>query len=337
MQFPEKHGHRHHPKQDGIDLLRRVLGLKNKMGARLAVPVVGDGLNIQALRNERWRDKNSWESILRRIAKKAGVSESEFRSVPASSPLLWDVLVQRHASHTKANLNDADRELCKKLAVELDRLERLSSNLPIYRRLESIWFENIISFNIDRRLALSKNGATFVPRNEWYGESVLYRHDLVVRDGCATRIWYPYGDSQEPQTFCFGRRWHAEMVRALEDRRTYLMLNWVGQGRKLRPPDIVYRERLQSLTSWYDLSFLAPLVFIGVTLKLDKWPLWWLLHQRARNFVPFKKEDNVPATIYLKKKGELCPELAGDPCEIQTIEFESHDVLWEAFLSACEA
>lgn len=337
MQSPEKHNHRHHLKQEGIDLLRKVLGLKNRMGARLAVPVVGDGLNIQALRNEQSRSKNSWESILRRIAKKAGVSESEFRRVPQSPPLLWDVLVQRHAGHIKANLNDADAELCKKLAVELDRLERLSSNLPIYRRLGSIWFENIISFNVDRRLALSKNRATFVPRDKWYGADVLYRHDLVVRDGCATRIWYPYGDSQDPQTFRFGRRWHAEMVRALENLRTYLMLDWAGQGHKLRPPDIVYRERLQSLTSWYDLFFLAPLVFIGVRLKLDAWPVWWLLHQRARNFVPFEEQDSVPPTIYLKERGELCPELTGDPCEIQTIEFESHDELWEAFFSACEA
>jgi hypothetical protein len=337
LQSPEKHNNRHELKQDGIDLLRKVLGLKNKWGARLAVPVVGDGLNIQALRNEQSRNRDSWESILRRIGQKAGISESEFRRAPQSPPLLWDMLVQRHASHTKTDLNDADLELGKRVTVDLSRLEQgLTVLLPIYRRLGSIWFENVISFNVDRRLAVG-NGATFVLGDEYSGASVFYRHDLVVRDGCATRIWYPYGDSKDPQTFCFGRRWHADMVRNLEDYRTYLMLDWAERGRTLRPPDIVYRERLRSLVSWYDLFFLAPLVFIGVRLRLEAWPVWWLLHQRARNFVPFEKEDSVPPTIYLKKKGELCPELTGGPCEIQIIEFESHDELWEAFFSACEA
>jgi hypothetical protein len=337
LRSPEERSNQQNPERGGIDLMRRVLGLKNKLGARLAVPVVGDGLNIQALSHERSRNKNSWESILRRIAKKAGVSESEFRRAPRSMPLLWDMLVQCHASHTKANLNDADLELSKRLASELDRLERLSSNLPIYHRLGAIWFENILSFNIDRRLAVSNDNTTFVPRDEWSGDGVFYRHDLVIRDGCATRIWYPYGDSKEPQTFRFGQKWHAEMVKALEDRRTYLMLSWAGQGRQLRPPDVVYRERLQHLTSWYDLFFLAPLVFIGVRLKHEAWPVWWLLHQRARNFVPFENLDSTPSTIYLKVEGELCPELTGSPCEIQTVEFAAYDDLWEAFFSACEA
>src|SRR5262249_54048754 len=157
------------------------------------------------------------------IAKKAGVPESEFRRIPQLLPLLWDMLVRRYASHTKANLDDADLELSKSLASELDRLERLSSNLPIYRRLGAIWFVNVLSFNIDRRIAESNYNTTFVPRDEWSGDGVLYRHDLLVRDGCATRIWYPYGDSKDPQTFRFGQRWHVEMVKALEDRRTYLM------------------------------------------------------------------------------------------------------------------
>jgi hypothetical protein len=335
--FPKKQQSGTGLRQDGMRMLREVLGMKNRMGAHVAVPIVGDGLNIQALHDEDSRHKNSWNSILRRMAKKAGISEAQFERFPQTLSLQWDILVQRRAFLKKTSLDDADLELGKMLAVELDRLERLSSNHPIYHRLASIWFENVISFNVDRRLATSRNRATFIPREDWQGDGVFYRHDLVIRNGCATRIWYPYGDSKDPKTFRFGQRWHAEMVMGFEDRRTYLMLDWAGPERRLRPPDVVYGERLQSLTSWYDLFFLAPLIFIGTKLRLEAWPVWWLLHQRARNFVPFDKQENVPPAIYLKHKDEPCPELRGSPCEIQIVEFESYDELWRCFFSACGA
>jgi hypothetical protein len=318
------------------DALHWVLDLKNKVGARTAVLVVGDGVNIQALCKEPSANKHAWSQILRRIAQRAGLSSTEFQQLPQSTPLLWDILVMKRASHTKTNVDAADLELCKELAVELDRLEHLRSDYPLYQRIGSAWFENIISFNVDRRLALSGEGDAFVPQDGLNGDPVFFRHDVLIRDGRATRIWYPYGDTKNPKTFRLGRGSHADMVRRLEDLRTYLMMDWVGYERKLRLPDIVYRERLQHLSTWYDLFFLAPLIFIGVRLTLESWPIWWLLHQRARNFVPFENEL-VPATLYLKAKGEDCPELLGEPCEIQTIEFDSHNELWEAFFTACEA
>jgi hypothetical protein len=323
------------PLDDKSDILRRVLQLRNKFGARTAVLVLGDGLNRQALSQDSYRGKLSWNSILRRIANRSGVSPNQFAELPQSTPLLWDLLVTTRASSRRGDLDSAEAELCKELAVELDRLERLRSHYDVYRKIRSIWFENILSFNVDRRLALSEDVDTFVPREGLSGDPVFVRHDVILRRGCGTRIWYPYGDTQNPETFRLGRGSHAEMIRDLEDRRTFLMLDWSQREPKLRPPDIVYQERLETLSTWYDLFFLAPLIFVGVKLSLEAWPLWWLLHQRARNFVPFE-EDQIPATLYLKHKTEACPELMGGPCEIQTIEFNSYDELWDTFFKACE-
>jgi hypothetical protein len=69
---------------------------------------------------------------------------------------------------------------------------------------------------------------------------------------------------------------------------------------------------------------------VGVSLTTDDWPLWWLLHQRARNFVPFEKDDfyQIPETFYLTVKDGDTSHLEGSPAGIELVKFESYDSMW---------
>lgn len=318
------------------DELRELLERRNVAGARTSVLVVGDGINVQALRNDGWKDEYAWKSILNRVARHGGLSEKDCRRLPASTAAAWDIILRMRSQKKKESFATSNIKMSDRLARDLRRLENNRSQFPEYQRLMAKWLQNIISFNVDRRLALSTATSVFASREGWSGDGVMYRHDILVQDGCATRIWYPFGDTQDPKTFRLGRASHASLIRTLEDRRTYLMLNWAGEGGKLRPPDLVYAEMRQDLKSWYDIFFLAPLIFVGVSLSLDAWPIWWLLHQRARNFVPFSPGE-IPPTIFLTTEGNCCPELTGNPSEIRTITFRSYDQLWETLLEACDA
>jgi hypothetical protein len=155
------------------------------------------------------------------------------------------------------------------------------------------------------------------------------------RDAYATNIWFPYGDVSEPSSIQIGHTNFDQRLMQYEDYRDGMMRNcfdWDGSyGRyELRPPAEVYWRLWNQVGSWYDLFFLAPLVFVGVSLSRDDWPLWWLLHQRARNFVPFRNNElyECPNTFFLTWKGAETEHLRGAPASIELVEFDSYDAMW---------
>src|SRR5262249_38736334 len=110
-------------RSSAIGTLETLLQRKNSVGARLAVPVLGDGLNIHALRKDGWRKGDEWSSVLRRTAAREGVSAREFEHLPQSTPLLWDVLAERAARQRRTNLDVAELELRQRLIHQLSLLE----------------------------------------------------------------------------------------------------------------------------------------------------------------------------------------------------------------------
>lgn len=291
--------------------LKNVLSHRNWDNVRTAVPVFGDGLNIQAAHCSGKRNSDEWNQILFGIAKELKINKAAYNDLPLNSPFLWEALVMKLANANSLKLDRADLMLKKIVAKRLKILEQKKATRSFYKKIISCHFRNIISLSIDRRLEL-QGSSIFRSKSKGKNLDAFCRHAIVrFPDKSATNIWYPYGDTKSPGEIRMGMMWHADRLRNMEDRRGDIMndwaireyVGWMGDGNKtidlwLQAPDAFYEERLKTLDTWYDLLFLAPLVIIGTSLSLEDWPIWWMLHQRARNFVPF---DNaaVPKTFYL--------------------------------------
>jgi hypothetical protein len=162
-------------------------------------------------------------------------------------------------------------------------------------------------------------------KDDWYG----------------TDVWFPYGDISDPASVQIGHSTYDQRLMDLEDYWDVMMKSWFDwnssySNYELRPPSEVYWELWHKVTSFHDLFFLAPLIFVGASLSMDDWPLWWLLHQRARNFVPFQNDDDYGCqnTFCLTCKGQETGHLKGAPAGIELVEFNSYDSMWSFFRRA---
>lgn len=330
--------------------LERVLSERNNDGQRTAVPVFGNGLNIQAALEAGVDPADDWPVMLRGIAEEIGMGSEELNQLPDSAPFSWDALVEWKARADRCALGHADSWLNQRLASKLTAAEERTKALPLYGRVLAAGFENIVSLSVDRRLALHSGKETLFPQEERWQPNVFHHHSVVPHaDGKSSRIWYPHGDSALAGCIRLGTLGHTSMLYELEGRRAYLMKDWresvviglrdLGGGHRvgitrwqLRPPKRFYETR-RSFGSWYDLFFLAPLIFIGTRLPVEEWPIWWLLHQRARNYVPFPRSAAQPA-FYLTAVGHTDHHLEGLPCDIEVVEFPSYDDMWTFVLGA---
>jgi hypothetical protein len=246
-------------------------------------------------------------------------------------------LVERHARAKNVNLHSAEKTLratlCKRLKqVESKRLE----SKTLYEEILNANFANIIWFNMDRRIVRHIPVSRFakVPTSH---SSLHHRVRLNRRDNeqHGTNIWFPYGDINTPASIQIGHADYDLRLMQFEDYRDGMMNSWFDWNGsysqyELRPPSEVYRRLWNQVKSWYDLFFLAPLIFVGVSLSRDDWPLWWLLHQRARNFVPFRNDEtySCPNTFFLTCKDADTDHLKGTPAGIELVEFDPYDSMW---------
>jgi hypothetical protein len=80
----------------------------------------------------------------------------------------------------------------------------------------------------------------------------------------------------------------------------------------------------------------APLVFIGASLPMDDWPLWWLLHQRARYFVPFRGRE-IAETFYLTSRPHEVGHVANGAAGLEMVTFPTDDDMWHFVLAALDS
>jgi hypothetical protein len=302
-------------------------------GARkTSVLVFGDGLNLQASRLQGQADARQWNDILRSIWKDYGGDLAELDNL-ASPTMQWTALVDLRSRTKGVGRGDAEADLRRTVCTRLRRLEGAQvGKKTLYSEIVDAGFAHVVSFNIDRRLI----GHIHPSEREGppAGSSFLQRRIRLKGKG-GTSVWFPYGDLGDPKSFEIGHSTYDERLMRLEDYRKGTIDQWFGWNSnysqyELRPPREVYWRLWNSVNSWYDLFFLAPLVFVGVSLTTDDWPLWWLLHQRARNFVPFEKDDfyQIPETFYLTVKDGDTSHLEGSPAGIELVKFESYDSMW---------
>ena len=318
---------------------------------RRCVPVFGSGVNIQAARVEGAKDTDDWTGLLWKIAREVGLSPAEFRRLPDSSLAKWEALLRGWAIHKKVDPFKAEGELQQCVCRELRRQEQASKHYGLYGEILGAGFGEIVSLNFDRRLALHSGREQFaaprkLPLARSAGET-LYRRSVIDRgDGQRpTQIWYPHGDTKKFSTLKLGVRKYGYYIGLLEERRSRMMRVWRESADMRRPRKeskspysltdmLEFSRQSGGVTEWFDLLMAAPLVFIGCSLAPDEWPLWWLLHQRARNAVHFPRDKCPETYILVVCDGKTVPRphhLRGSPCGLEVVEFPSFDALW-AFL-----
>ncbi len=306
------------------------------------VPVLGSGVNIQAAVIDKQKNTDDWEGLLRKVAKQIGMSVREFRALPTSNVMRWETMLRQCAVARRIDPHKAENALQKLVCEELGRQERASKSWKLYGEFRAARFSDIISLNFDRRTALHGEGEKFHVMARAKGrraaDEPIYRHSVVTHaDGAETCIWYPHGDTKKASTLKFGVRKYGDYIDGLERQRKWVMSRWSeatkGAGRTgLLPPRefdaIMRRGNSGRHLTWPAVFLTSPLMFIGCSLALDEWPLWWLLHQRARIFARFAADD-VPATVCLCV-GDVPDQLTGKPCNLQVVKFPTFESLWGA-------
>lgn len=326
------------PKQLTLNDVRAIL-YETSGDSRMCVPVLGSGVNLQAAIVAGQTNKDDWEGLLRKVAEEIQMSPEDFQRLPKSNLMRWETMVRQCAVAKAIEPHKAEGELQKLVCMELRQQEQDGKSWGLYGEFLGAQFADIISLNFDRRVALHAEREEFHTMHRAKGrrgaDESIYRHSLLTREnGATTRIWYPHGDTRRASTLKFGVRKYGDYIAGLEGQRRSLMARWTeaskDAGRSgLLPPkefDASMRRDSARQITWPAVFLTCPLVFIGCSLAWDEWPLWWLLHQRARIFARFAPELR-PPTVCLC--ANTIPEnLEGRPGYLDVVEFASFERLW---------
>ena len=124
------------------------------------------------------------------------------------------------------------------------------------------------------------------------------------------------------------RRWSDHQLASWVEHRRRVG-PWTKEGRA--SSRATYRRPFDAL-SWLGVCGMAPLLFIGCGLGDDEFPLWWALHQRARNQARLPDEQRRPAVVITVRPEGGGPDtghLVGGPAGVCTVLFDSWGALWE--------
>lgn len=196
----------------------------------------------------------------------------------------------------------------------------------------------------------------------------LYQRFHLPSSSGFTRIWHPHGRVSSRATIvlgvgCYGRlvpdldlgwRRYKAAERALcegpgrdrdlfpepRSRRHWTKRQISGWSEARRAPGptlasgrpakrMAYRRPFDAL-SWLDVVLMSPLVFVGCGLGSDEFPLWWAMHQRARNQARHPARSRQPAVLLTAepRRSHELDHLRGGPGGLCTVVFPSWDELW---------
>src|SRR6516164_4225352 len=231
----------------GLKELERTLCATSPSGARHALLLLGNGMHLQAAREVGLKNLDPWLAVTCRLAGQLGIRD--VRGLPSQEPARWDALVRHASAALNLSSSKADEKLKTWLVQKLIKVERQRSSLPLFGRLLDLHFENILSFNIDRTLALHSDCKRVVPEHWERWEPNLHVYDdISARNGIVTRIWYPYGDTCNRLAIVAGTEQHAHRLMDLEDERSLMMHEWLdsarwfGSGARLAAPRQFYER-----------------------------------------------------------------------------------------------
>jgi FAD/FMN-containing dehydrogenase len=111
-------------------------------------------------------------------------------------------------------------------------------------------------------------------------------------------------------------------------------VSW-GPGQKPpphRPMDEQWRiwaKQRELAHSWVANAMNAPLIFAGLSLGREEWPLWWFLNQRARNHARRNLSWEIPTFAILVRKEAEALETAASLVNITLLPVDSYQEAWD--------
>jgi hypothetical protein len=299
----------------------RVAKTKLEAGQKSLIPVVGSGFNLQAS-----RDSSNWISLLSDIGRELGLS-GEYLEITKlsrmSATATWEYFITKVAFSKGRSASDIESKLKKIVQEKLKEFETEPKHPEFYRAFLDMGFRDIISLNFDRTLSLqgkhklanaNEGGNPDYYKNYRRHSVTLFRHINVKPR--RTRLWYPHGDTGKFDTIKLGIREYGIYIKSIEEAIQAYIKTWIGfleeegfnffqdpeifdMGKycyywKLWCEEVRHYEPL----NWVWLFISAPVVFLGCGLSSDEWPMWWLLHQRARLFARLPEEKREPVFVF---------------------------------------
>ncbi|MCB9716865.1 MAG: hypothetical protein H6712_23610 [Myxococcales bacterium] len=207
-----------------------------------------------------------------------------------------------------------------------------------------------------------RRGSTFSVLPQLY-----QRYHLPSAEGF-TRIWHPHGRSSSQSTLVLGVGRYGRLVADLDvgwgryksaerefgeapsrdaalfpaprSRRHWTRRQiarwsehrrapgpWLANG---RPAQRMSYRRPHEALSWLDVVLMSPLLIIGCGLGSDEFPLWWALHQRARNQARHPARTQVPVVLVTAepRAAHELDHLRGGPGGLCTAVFPTWAELW---------
>jgi len=306
---------------------------RTRGGQRLLVPVLGAGFNAQAGRGKGWADLLA--AIKRERSLKLEIPAAA--EVIGNTTLVWEAMLLELSPDLGKQPQLVEKQLQGIVADVLDRtytVGGITKNLAA--RFLSARFGDIVSLNFDRGLHLVE--PSWVKTNSQKFDPV--RSFAELSDG--TRVWYPHGVTHSPNSIQLGMRKYGILIQQLEEARqeykgtanAIKAQMFPGSGRKLSKREAerlwwAHRNRAQS---WVSGAINAPLVFIGVGMGREEWPLWWFLNQRARNHA--RRNLRTPAFVFVHQNEVSRLKTAAELARLTLLVFDDFGAGWKRLFKA---
>jgi hypothetical protein len=316
---------------DGWKSFKQFARQRLKSGQRRVIPVVGSGFNLQASRKS-----SDWVALLIEIGRTLGLSESDMEVTQlkrVSTTAVWEDFISKVATRKNQAASAVESALKRVVQTSLTTFEAQHKTLPFYKAFLDLGFRDIVSLNFDRTLSLQEKGKVVSsslkrddPRLSQFANYARYVVTLFRRTELAnvhkTRVWYPHGDTKNRDTIKLGIREYGIYIKSLEQAANLCLEEEISflishQYNYYYDPSIfnmhdyqyyrgLWSEEIRSHPelNWVWLLLNTPVVFLGCGLSWDEWPLWWLLHQRARNIARLPIEEREPVFVFWNVESE---------------------------------
>jgi len=307
--------------------------LRDERGVRWVVPLIGSGWNAQAVGTA-----FGWRDLLAEIRKATGLT---FELPPpeltvGNTTLIWERMLYDLAFQTRRYPSEVEAKLQNVVARCLREFYPVGGVTSAFaRRFLGLGFRDVLSFNFDQGLLTEDCTWHPAPRPL----DPISSHCRV--DG--VRVWYPHGTVCDPSSIQLGLRAYGKQITELEtarqaykatERELFGEPSWdpVTKAPVPRTMDDQWRvwgEHRDLAHSWVASAMNSTLLFAGLSLGREEWPLWWFLNQRARNHARRNLSWEFPTFAILIRKEAEALATAASLVNITLLPVDSYQEAWD--------
>jgi len=314
--------------------------IRQERGAGGIVPVIGSGWNAQAVGTV-----FGWRDLLVEIRKATGLTFTlpPPEQTTGNTTLIWERMLFDLSNSTGKHPHQVEAQLQTVVAKTLRKAYPVGGVTAAFaRRFLALGFKDILSFNFD--LGLHTPEASWLPKPKPLDP--VTNHCKV--DGTA-RVWYPHGSVSDPPSIQLGLRAYGTLINELETARQAYKLTerelfgetspvppGPGDAKRPRSPPRGMSDQWRTWArhrdlahSWVASAMNSPLVFAGLSLGREEWPLWWFLNQRARNHARRNLSWEIPTFAILIRKEAEALATAADLVNITLLPVDTYQEAWD--------